>query len=122
VLVGSLLIGQSVRVKFDQDRASEVALEHLASEAAANPFARRFDLVVTKVEDVGDEWRVFYQTREFAETRNIQAALFGNRPLLVSRVTGVTRKDTTWEPPGGKRFPPHSTLREALADSEPPSG
>jgi hypothetical protein len=87
-----------MRAVISEKRAREVALEHLASEAEAKPFARRYPLVVTKVEDAGDEWRVFYTNREFADTGNPVVALIGNRPLLVSKVTGATRTDTTWRP------------------------
>ena len=53
---------------------------------------------VVGVEDTGEDWRVFYNTRAFAETGALSHALAGNLPMLVNKRTAAVAVDTEWNP------------------------
>jgi hypothetical protein len=48
---------------------------------------------ITGVEDLGDSWRVSYNTAEYVETGDIVHALAGNHPLLIQKDTGEVSSD-----------------------------
>jgi hypothetical protein len=72
------------------DEARDVALRSLADD--------EWEPAVTKVEDTGDAWRVFYNNRIYVETRAVSHALAGNLPLLVDKQTGTVVVDHSWRP------------------------
>jgi hypothetical protein len=84
-------------VPIDRDGAREAAEAHFAEERARLPYAP--DVVVVEVEEAGGDWRVFYQARAFVETGDSRSALYGNRPLLVSKRTGEVRSDDSGREP-----------------------
>src|SRR5207245_2906030 len=85
------------RVVIDEQRARTIALEQLV-----NP---TWEPALTKVEDAGDAWRVFYNSRIYVETGNTSHALAGNLPLLVSKETGNVEADLSY-------LPKHPTQRK----------
>jgi Immunity protein 35 len=73
------------------DDAAAAALEHLR---AMQP--QGWDPVIVRVEDVGGEWRVFYNSRAYVETSEPRSALAGNWPLLVPKNGGAIRQDEAY--------------------------
>ena len=49
--------------------------------------------VVVRIEDVRDAWRVFYNSRAYAETGETRHRLAGNWPLLVPKDGGEIQPD-----------------------------
>lgn len=72
------------------DEARHVALRSLAND--------EWEPAVTRVEDAGESWLVFYNSRIFVETRAVSHALAGNLPLLVNKQNGTVVVDETWQP------------------------
>jgi hypothetical protein len=70
--------------------ARDVALRSLAND--------EWEPAVTRVEDAGDAWRVFYNNRVYVETHAVSHALAGNLPLLVDKQNGTVGVDETWQP------------------------
>lgn len=50
------------------------------------------------MEDAGDDWRVFYNSRIFLEINEVGHALAGNLPLLVNKHTSALSVDAEWRP------------------------
>ena len=51
---------------------------------------------VVGVEDTGEDWRVFYNTRVFVETGGLSHALAGNLPMLVDKSAAAVTTDDVW--------------------------
>jgi hypothetical protein len=85
------------RVISSPEDATRIALSHLV-----NP---EWEPAVTRVEDAGSAWRVFYNSRVFVETRESSHALAGNLPLLIDKATGDVALDLAWLPIGHPKRP-----------------
>jgi hypothetical protein len=74
----------------DAVEAQRLALAWLAND--------QWEPAVTKVEDAGESWRIFYNNRVYVETRAVSHALAGNLPVLVDKGTGAVAVDQAWHP------------------------
>lgn len=72
------------------DEARDVALRSLAND--------EWEPAITKVEDTGEAWRVFYNNQIYVETLAVSHALAGNLPLLVDKKNGTVVVDEAWRP------------------------
>jgi hypothetical protein len=79
-----------VLVVESQDEAIQIAIGHLRNPS--------WDPAVVKVEDAGDAWRVFYNSRLYVETGEVSHALAGNLPLLIEKSSGGVTRDLTYVP------------------------
>lgn len=61
--------------------ALEYARRHLASDI-------EIAVVESHVTDLGDAWKIPYNSRIFLETRAVSHALAGNRPVIVDKRSG----------------------------------
>ena len=90
-----------VLVVGSKDEATQVAIEHLRNPS--------WEPAVVSVEDTGDAWRVFYNSRIYVETGEFSHALAGNLPLLIDKSTGAVTNDLTYLPgsdgPGDAKVP-----------------
>lgn len=71
----------------------------VAEEAARAWLCQRspdLDFVVIRVEDAGDAWRVFYNSRAYVETGSFSDALFGNIPIRVPKTGTALSYDLDW--------------------------
>jgi hypothetical protein len=83
-------MGHVVGVTVTEDRARELALNHLRNN--------KWEPVVTQVDDAVTSWRVHYNSRAYAETRSVEHALAGNLPLLIDKVTAGISSDASYLP------------------------
>jgi hypothetical protein len=77
-------------VSVTREEAQRLALDWLTND--------EWEPAVTKVEDAGDAWRIFYNNRVYVETRAVSHALAGNLPVLVDKGTGTIEVDSAWRP------------------------
>lgn len=73
-----------------RDSATALALEYLHNPG--------WEPAVTDVEDAGDAWRIFYNSRVYVETGESSHALAGNLPLLIDKHSGDITTDLTYMP------------------------
>lgn len=72
------------------EEAQPLALAWLAND--------EWEPAVVRVEDAGDAWRVFYNSRIYLETKAVSHALAGNLPVLVDKANGAVSVDSAWRP------------------------
>jgi hypothetical protein len=67
------------------EEAKAIALEHARRHLAVD-----VDLAVVEshVSDLGQAWRIPYNSRVFLETKSVSHALAGNLPVLVDKNSG----------------------------------
>ena len=70
----------------NRDEAQSIALDWLANDD--------WEPAIARVEDAGEDWRIFYNSRIFRETNSVSHALAGNLPLLVNKRTAAVAVDT----------------------------
>ena len=61
--------------------ALEYAKQHLAAEV-------EIAVVEAHITDLGDAWKIPYNSRIFLETKSVGHALAGNRPIIVRKQSG----------------------------------
>jgi immunity protein 35 of polymorphic toxin system len=79
----------------DENSARSLAEEFLAREIVA-PSGQ--ELVLTDLTAYPHCWVVTFNTRRFAETRDLRYSLAGNGPLIVNRRTGAVRQGVSGRP------------------------
>ncbi len=71
-----------------EEEAQRLVLAWLAND--------EWEPAITKVEDAGGSWRVYYNNRAYLETGAVSHALAGNLPVLVENQTGAVSVDQDW--------------------------
>ena len=78
------------------EQARQKVEEYLRQKFSNRPYELVVMDSLTREEDFG--WLFFFNTREFVETGDMNAALGGNAPLLVERETGELHVTGTTHP------------------------
>ena len=78
-----------------EEDAAAAVISHLES-AWSGWGGRQWEAAVTRVEDAGASWRVFYNSRAFVESGNVTDALAGNWPYLVPKDGGDIALDSEY--------------------------
>jgi len=76
------------------EQSLAIATAHLAAQVAPECG----DVVIVDSIDRPNGWVFFYQTRAYLDSGQIEFALAGNAPILVSRESGVVSPTGTAEP------------------------
>ena len=71
-----------------EDEAAAAVVAHPESDAGGT-----WEVAVTRVEDAGPAWRVFYNSKASVESGDWRQALGGNWPYLVVKTNGAVLLD-----------------------------
>ncbi len=71
-----------------EDEAAAAVVTHLEADAG-----RTWEVAVTRVEDAGPAWRVFYNSKGSVASGDWRQALGGNWPYLVVKANGAVLLD-----------------------------
>lgn len=74
-----------------EDEAAAAVIAYLETDSGG-----AWKAAVTRVEDTGPAWRVFYNSQAYLDSGSVSDALAGNWPYLVSKATGEIKDDADY--------------------------
>lgn len=96
------------RDRTSADRGEPLTLSANDARSAAlrwiiDEWAPDWEPAITEIQDAGNVWRAFYNSRTYVETLAIEHALAGNLPLLIDKNTGEVVVDNSYAPASRRR-------------------